>query len=111
MSVANFSEPFWATQELVECQSQEEAENYVSWPMSQVGFICARIIAPQGPGWWDTWALAISDARPKDVWKVQALHEDCGSEAAAAGLPDGLRRVLVLPCMKTLFSIVPKGNE
>ncbi len=94
------NEAFWAVQNVTEIPGEDkqgEAERLLVTLTTMDNFIGGRIIPPQERGHWMV-------EEPAKVWKVQTIHEDCGEENAA-NLPDGLRRVLVLPSMFLMFGI------
>lgn len=87
----------WLVQCMTTAQSQQEAVSILRAMVEQSDYRGGRIIPPRGQGWWEL-------VEPPQVWKVQTLHEDCGEENANQ-LPEGVRRVLVLPSMFTTFGM------
>jgi hypothetical protein len=87
----------WLTQSITECASKEEADQVWAHLKTQSDYVGGRILAPRGRGFWEL-------TNPLKVWKVQALFDDCGADAAHL-LPDGMRRVLVWPSLFKAFDI------
>ena len=79
-------------------KSADEARQMLAFLASQVDYLGGRITEPAGRGWWET--FGIEPLAP--VWKVQAFFEDVPE---STWLPDGCRRVLVLPSMTRLLGV------
>lgn len=95
------SEALWCVQQITECPSEEEAVRLLTTMKTMDDYLGGRIIRPLGKQWWNL-------GEPEKVWRVQTLFEDCGSENA---LPEGLRRVLVLPSMFYSFGMVSQPTS
>jgi hypothetical protein len=96
------NEAFWAVQLLEEVKTADEAVRLLTTLKATDGFVGGRLIPPAGKGWW-------MEEAPPEIWKVQVLYLDCGPDHAAA-LPEGMKRVLVLPCMFRTFGIKTEGE-